>query len=113
MTSLLPARPLATSSRDVVDARHRRPLVLLAVLGGAAAAAGPLLVCLAVGVAGWFLTDAGAHGAPRDGLRAGAYAWLMAHGSGLRVAGITDHRDPARHQRGERLGGLADRPPGG
>ena len=88
MTSLLPARPLA-SSREVVDARHRRPLVLLALLGGAGAAAGPLVVCLGVGVAGWFLSDAGGHGAPRDGLRAGAYAWLMGHGSGLNVAGVT------------------------
>ncbi len=85
MTSLLPARPVAAST---VDARHRRPLVLLALLGGAAAAAGPLLVCLAVGVAGWFLSDAGAHGAPRDGLRVGAYAWLMGHGSGASVAGV-------------------------
>jgi hypothetical protein len=90
MTSLLPARAVGGSRTEVaVDARHRRPLVLLAVLGGAAAAAGPLLVCLAMGVAGWFLTDAGAHGAPRDGLRAGAYAWLMGHGSGLSVAGVT------------------------
>ena len=70
------------------DATHRRPLVVLAVLGGAAAAASTLVVCLAVGVVGWFLTDAGAHGAPRDGLRAGALAWLMAHGSGLVVAGV-------------------------
>lgn len=84
MTSLLPAR--AASPR--VDARHRRPLVLIAVLGGVAAAAGPLLVCLAVGVAGWYLSDAGAHGAPRAGLRAGAHAWLMGHGSGLDVAGV-------------------------
>jgi hypothetical protein len=85
MTSLLTAR---TADPRILDARHRRPLVLLALLGGAAAAAGPLLVCLAVGVAGWFLTDAGAHGAPRDGLRAGAYAWLMGHGSGASVAGV-------------------------
>jgi hypothetical protein len=89
MTSLLPARPLTTSSRDVVDARHRRPLVVVAMLGGVAAAAGPLVVCLAVGVAGWFLSDAGAHGAPREGLRAGAHAWLMAHGSGLTITGVT------------------------
>jgi hypothetical protein len=85
MTSLLPARSVRV---PVVDARHRRPLVLIGLLGGAAAAAGPLLVCLAVGVAGWFLSDAGAHGAPRAGLRAGAYAWLMGHGSGLDVAGV-------------------------
>ena len=85
MTSLLPAR---SADPRVHDARHRRPLALIAVLGGAAAAAGPLLVCLAVGVAGWFLSDAGAHGAPRDGLRAGAYAWLMGHGSGATVGGV-------------------------
>jgi hypothetical protein len=46
-----------------------------------------LLVCLAVGVTGWFVTDAGVHGAPRDGLRAGALAWLLAHGSGVHVPG--------------------------
>jgi hypothetical protein len=89
MTSLLSPRSLGTSRAEVVDARHKRPLVLLALLGGAAAAAGPLVVCLGVGVAGWFLSDAGGHGAPRDGLRAGAYAWLMGHGSGLGVAGVT------------------------
>ena len=70
------------------DLRHRRPVVLLAALAGVLAAAGTLTVCLAVGVAGWFLTDAGAHGAPRDGLQTGALAWLMAHGSGVRVDGV-------------------------
>ncbi len=39
-------------------------------------------------MAGWFLTDGGAHGAPRDGLRIGALAWLMGHGSGVRVEGV-------------------------
>jgi hypothetical protein len=61
--------------------------MLLAPLAGVVAAASTLLVCLAGGVVGWFLTDAGAHGAPRDGLRVGALGWLMAHGSGVRVAG--------------------------
>jgi hypothetical protein len=90
MTSLLsgPARSARTASEAPTDVAHRRPLVLLALLGGSAAAAGPLVVCLGVGVAGWFLSDAGAHGAPRDGLRAGAYTWLMGHGSGLTVAGV-------------------------
>jgi hypothetical protein len=88
MTSLL-SGPARTQTRAPVDARHRRPLVLLAVLGGVAAAASTLVVCLAVGVVGWFLTDAGAHGAPRDGLRAGAVAWLMGHGAGLTIAGVT------------------------
>ena len=114
MTSLLsgPARSLGTSRAEVVDARHRRPLVLLAVLGGVVAAAGPLLVCLAVGVAGWFLSDAGSHGAPREGLRAGAYAWLMGHGSGLERRGCDDLGHPARHQPDLCLVGVADRTPG-
>jgi hypothetical protein len=88
MTSLLP-RPVRSSEEVSADLRHRRPLVLAATLGGILAAAATLLVCLAVGVAGWFLTDAGAHGAPRDALRAGATGWLLAHGSGLHVHGAT------------------------
>jgi hypothetical protein len=63
-------------------------LVLLAALAGIAAAGTTLAVCLAGGVVGWFLTDAGAHGAPRDGLRVGALGWLMAHGSGVHVDGV-------------------------
>lgn len=86
MTSLLPS-PARASDQVTADLRHRRPLVVVATLGGAGAAAATLVVCLAVGVVGWFLTDAGAHGAPRDALRAGATAWLMAHGSGVHVAG--------------------------
>lgn len=87
MTALMPdrARPSAGELRR--DLAHRRPLVLLATLAGALAAVSTLTVCLALGVAGWFLTDAGAHGAPRDGLRVGALAWLAAHGSGVRVQG--------------------------
>jgi hypothetical protein len=89
MTSLLPGTTSATrGSTDRADARHRRPLVLVATLGGVAAASATLLVCLALGVVGWFLADAGAHGAPRDGLRVGALGWLLAHGSGIRVDGV-------------------------
>src|SRR5687768_7700590 len=76
MTSLLVDRRDRTASP-----RTQRPLVLIATLGGAAAALAPLLVCVAVGIIGWFAADAGAHGAPRDGMRMGAVAWLMAHGS--------------------------------
>jgi hypothetical protein len=88
MTSLLPSprRTASEGTRD--DAAHRRPLVVLAALAGIGAALATLLVCLAGGVIGWFLTDAGAHGAPRDGLRVGATGWLMAHGSGVRVEGV-------------------------
>jgi hypothetical protein len=86
MTSLLPAsRRTQEPAGGRTDAAHRRPLVLLAVLAGVGAAASTLVVCLAGGVAGWFLTDAGAHGAPRDGLRVGALGWLMAHASGVHV----------------------------
>lgn len=84
MTSLLVTRPDRTGTDDT----RRRPLVLIAVLGGLLAAAGPLLVLLALGVVGWFASDAGVHGAPRDGMRAGALAWLAAHGSGLGVMGV-------------------------
>jgi hypothetical protein len=88
MTALLPDREARSAAEVSHDLRHRRPLVLLAPLAGVLAAAGTLLVCLAVGVAGWFLTDAGEHGAPRDGLETGALAWLMAHGSGVHVDGV-------------------------
>lgn len=65
----------------------RRPLVPTATIGGALAAAGPLLVCLAVAVVGWFLTDAGGHGTPSGALRVGALGWLVAHGAGITVEG--------------------------
>lgn len=93
MTSLLPA-PRRTAQGDRTDAAHRRPLVILAALAGVGAACATLVVCLAGGVVGWFLTDAGAHGAPRDGLRVGALGWLMAHGSGIRVEGSVIHAAP-------------------
>ena len=82
MTSLL-TRPDTTRA----DAARPRPLVLIATLGGVSAALAPLLVLLAVGVIGWFVTDAGVHGAPRDGMRMGALAWLAGHGSGFTVLG--------------------------
>jgi hypothetical protein len=85
MTSLLSA-PRTTAGSDV-DPRHRRPLAPLAACGGAAAAGSVLLVCLGLAVTGWFLSDAGAHGAPRDALRVGALGWLMGHGSGVHVSG--------------------------
>lgn len=86
MTSLL-TPPTRSAAELQAELRHRRPLALVATLGGACAALATLVVCLALGVAGWFLTDAGAHGAPRDALRAGAIGWLMAHGSGVHVRG--------------------------
>ena len=87
MTALMPDRTRPSAGELGRDLRHRRPLVLLATVAGAAAAASTLVVCLALGVAGWFLTDAGGHGTPRDGLWVGALAWLMAHGSGVHAGG--------------------------
>ncbi len=86
MTSLLSAPDRTVEAP--VDVRHRRPLVLVATLGGAAAAGALLTICLALAVTGWFLADAGSHGEPRDALRVGALGWLMAHGSGVAVAGV-------------------------
>lgn len=88
MTSLLPGPTSAAPGRDRDDLRHRTPLLPVALLGGAVAAAGTLVVCLAVGVIGWFLADAGAHGTSGDGLRVGAMGWLLAHGSGVVVHGV-------------------------
>jgi len=88
MTSLLPSSTKRSSADVERDLATRRPLTVLAVLGGAAAAASTLVVCLAVGVVGWFLTDAGAHGSPSGALRVGALGWLMGHGSGVRIDGV-------------------------
>jgi Family of unknown function (DUF6350) len=88
MTSLLPGSLPTAPGRSSTEPRHRWPLAPVALLGGAAAASATLVVCLAVGVVGWFLADAGAHGTPRDGLRVGALGWLLAHGSGVRVDGV-------------------------
>lgn len=95
MTSLLPPRPPKGSpappdgltADDLRDLRHRRPLLAVAVLGGVGAALTTLVVCMAIGVVGWFLSDAGAHGSPSDALRIGALGWLLGHGSGVYVAG--------------------------
>lgn len=83
MTSLLSARPEAAPT----DLRHRRPLVLIALLGGAVAAGTTLLLSLGLAMLGWYLADGAAHGEPHDALHTGALVWLMAHGSGVRVQG--------------------------
>ena len=89
MTSLLPSSAKRTAADVERDLATRRPLAPLAVLGGVAAAASTLVVCLGIAVVGWFLTDAGAHGSPSGALRIGALGWLTGHGSGVRVEGVT------------------------
>ncbi len=84
MTSLLSA-----PTRRPLDVRHRRPWWLAAPLAGVVAALAALMVLVVVSLAGWYLADAGSHGAPRDALRMGALAWLTAHGSGVQVGGAT------------------------
>lgn len=61
-------------------------MVAVSALGGVMAAAWPLLVCLGVGLVGWFLTDAGAHGTPTGAMGIGAAGWLLAHGSAVSIA---------------------------
>ncbi len=65
-----------------------RSLPFLATLAGAYAALGTLVAAMAIGVLGWFITDGAVHGTPRDGLRSGALAWLVAHGSGVSIDGV-------------------------
>lgn len=69
------------------EGEPQRSLALVAVRGGVLAALVPLVLLMAVALVGWFLTDGGAHGAPRDALRIGALGWLMAHGSGVHIQG--------------------------
>jgi hypothetical protein len=83
MTSLL-VRP----DRTETPVQRPRPLVLVATGGGLLAAGGPLLVLAAIGVIGWFISDAGAHGTPSEGMRVAALAWLAGHGAGLTVGGV-------------------------
>jgi hypothetical protein len=87
MTSLLTRPDRSRNENGLTEAPRPRPLVLIATLGGALAALGPLVVLLAIGVIGWFASDAGVHGAPRDGMRVGALARLAGHGSGVTVMG--------------------------
>jgi hypothetical protein len=75
------------TSPTTPDGDVQRSLALVAVRGGVLAAAVPLGVLMMAALVGWFLTDGGAHGAPRDALRVGALGWLMAHGSGIHVHG--------------------------
>ena len=88
MTSLLsaPARP----TRPAADPRHRRPLVpgrgpRRGRRGGAPAGRLPRRSASPAGSSPTPAPTA----QPRDALRVGALAWLMAHGSGVAVAGVT------------------------
>lgn len=79
---------LTPSTRVEPDAGRRRPLPMIATVGGVTAAVTTLAGSLVLGMVGWFLSDGGAHGAPRDGLRSGALGWLLGHGSGIVLDGV-------------------------
>lgn len=87
MTELL-TRPRARTA-SVAAERPQPPLWWRALAAGLGASLGVLALCMALGLAAWFASDAGAHGDTRDAIRVGAGAWLMAHGSGLQLAGAT------------------------
>ncbi len=63
-----------------------RPLALGAALAGVVASGAVLLGCMALGLVGWFASDAGTHGDTRDAIRVGADGWLLGHGAGLDLA---------------------------
>jgi hypothetical protein len=85
MTDLLDP-PATTSEEPAV-----RSLAVGAAVAGVASALLVMLGCMAVGVVGWFASDAGAHGTTRDALRVGTDGWLLAQGVDLQLAtgGVT------------------------
>ncbi len=87
MTDLL-SPPGHTLVDDSVVPRQR-PLALGATVAGVVSSGAVLLGCMAAGLAAWFASDAGSHGDTRDALRVGADAWLLAHGSQLRLEAVT------------------------
>ena len=89
MTDLLSPPTKRTSASAASRGPVARPLWLGAGFAGAVAAGAMLTACMAVGLVGWFASDAGSHGDTRDALRVGADAWLLAHGAGLALEGAT------------------------
>ncbi len=89
MTDLLTAAAHRIAPPRGADPAQRRPLWLSAGFAGLVASGAVLLGCMALGLVGWFASDAGTHGDTRDALRVGADAWLLGHGAQLRLAEAT------------------------
>jgi hypothetical protein len=87
MTDLL--SPPQRAVGDDSGVAPQRPLAIGATIAGAASSVVVLLGCMAIGLIGWFASDAGSHGDTRDALRVGADAWLLAHGSQLQLEAAT------------------------
>ena len=89
MTDLLTAASNRIAPRRGADPDTRRPLWFSAGFAGLVASGATLVGLMALGLVGWFASDAGAHGDTRDALRVGADAWLLGHGAPLRLDGAT------------------------
>lgn len=89
MTDLLTAAATRRTSPRGAEPAVRRPLWLSAGFAGLVASGAVLLACMALGLVGWFASDAGTHGDTRDALRVGADAWLLGHGAQLVLADAT------------------------
>ncbi len=85
MTDLLHPRDTRLPPRAAPSA-PLRPLALGAAVAGLVASGAVLLGCMALGLVGWFASDAGSHGDTRDAIRVGADGWLLAHGAHLHLA---------------------------
>lgn len=77
------------SARPAAEAAPDRRRLMRAGVAGAAAPMVLMLLLWVVGLAAWYSSDGGSHGTPRDVLRVGADAWLLAHGSDLVLRGHT------------------------
>lgn len=89
MTDLLSRpTPASPSGRPWRGASEGRPLNVTAALAALGAAGTTMVTLMGLGVFGWFLADAGAHGETTDALRVGADAWLVGHGAQLTLADV-------------------------
>lgn len=86
MTDVLGSRDTRLPSRTPSSAAPLRPLALGAAVAGLVASGAVLMGCMALGLVGWFASDAGSHGDTRDAIRVGADGWLLAHGAHLHLA---------------------------
>jgi hypothetical protein len=86
MTDLLHPRDTHLTPRAPAAGPPLRPLALGAAVAGVVASGAVLVGCMALGLIGWFASDAGGHGDTRDAIRVGADGWLLAHGAHLHLA---------------------------
>ena len=86
MTDLLSSPDTRRPPASAPDGQPLRPLALTCAAAGVVSSTAVLLGCMALGLVGWFASDAGAHGDTKDAIRVGADGWLLAHGSHLHLA---------------------------